>query len=69
MSVSEGFPSPAEDHQVEPIELISPPFKHPQATFYVRAPGERMCDSGILDRSVVQVDKAIKPRHGHIVLP
>ena len=42
--------------------------KHPQATFYVRIQGDSMRDAGILDGSVVLVDKAIKPRHGHIVI-
>jgi len=68
MSVAAGFPSPAEDNQVERIELMSQLIKHPQATFYVRIQGNSMRDAGILDGSVVLVDKAIKPRHGHIVI-
>ena len=68
VSVAAGFPSPAEDHQVERIELMSQLVKHPQATFYVRIQGDSMRDAGILDGSVVLVDKAIKPRHGHIVI-
>lgn len=68
VSVAAGFPSPADDHQVERIELMSQLVKHPQATFYVRIQGDSMRDAGILDGSVVLVDKAIKPRHGHIVI-
>lgn len=68
LSVAAGFPSPAEDHQVERIELMNQLVKHPQATFYVRIQGDSMRDAGILDGSVVLVDKAIKPRHGHIVI-
>ena len=34
VSVPAGFPSPAEDHQVDRIELMSQLVKHPQATFY-----------------------------------
>lgn len=68
LSVAAGFPSPAEDHQVERIELMSQLVKHPQATFYVRIQGDSMRDAGILDGSVVLVDKAIKPQHGHIVI-
>ena len=67
VSVPAGFPSPAEDHQVDRIELMSQLVKHPQATFYVRIQGDSMRDAGILDGSVVLVDKAIKPRHDHIV--
>jgi DNA polymerase V len=68
LSVAAGFPSPAEDHQVERIELMAQLVKHPQATFYVRIQGDSMRDAGILDGSVVLVDKAIKPRHGQIVI-
>lgn len=68
LSVAAGFPSQAEDHQVERIELMNKLVKHPQATFYVRIQGDSMRDAGILDGSVVLVDKAIKPRHGHIVI-
>ena len=68
LSVAAGFPSPAEDHQVDRIELMSQLVKHPQATFYVRIQGDSMRDAGILNGSVVLVDKAIKPRHGHIVI-
>ncbi len=68
LSVAAGFPSPAEDHQVERIELMAQLVKHPQATFYVRIQGDSMRDAGILDGSVVLVEKAIKPRHGQIVI-
>ena len=68
VSVPAGFPSPAEDHQVDRIELMSQLVKHPQATFYVRIQGDSMRDAGILNGSVVLVDKAIKARHGHIVI-
>lgn len=68
VSVAAGFPSPAEDHQVERIELMRQLVRHPQATFYIRIAGDSMRDAGILDGSVVLVDKAIKPQHGHIVI-
>lgn len=66
--VPAGFPSPAEDHLVERIDLMTKLVRHPQATFFVRIKGDSMRDAGILDGSVVMVDKAIKPRHGHIVI-
>jgi DNA polymerase V len=67
-SVQCGFPSPAEDHQVERIDLMSQLIKHPQATFMLRVSGDSMRDAGIMDGSVVLVDKAIKPESGHIVI-
>jgi len=67
-SIAAGFPSPAEDHQVERIDLMQQLVKHPQATFYIRVRGESMRDVGILDGSVVLVDRAIAPADGQIVL-
>lgn len=67
-SVAAGFPSPAEDHQVDRIDLMRQLVRHPQATFFIRISGDSMRDAGILDGSVVLVDRAIKPAHGHIVI-
>ena len=66
--VAAGFASPAEDHQVERIDLMKQLVRHPQATFFVRVRGDSMQGAGILDGSVVLVDKAIRPQHGHIVV-
>jgi DNA polymerase V len=67
-SVQAGFPSPAEDHQVQQIDLMQELNKHPQATFMLRVRGDSMRDAGILDGAVVLVDKAIKPANGQIVI-
>jgi DNA polymerase V len=67
-SVPAGFPSPAEDHQVQQIDLMRELNKHPQATFMLRVRGDSMRDAGILDGAVVLVDKAIKPANGQIVI-
>ena len=66
--VAAGFPSPAEDHQVQRVDLMAQLIRHPQATFLLRVRGDSMRDAGILDGSVVLVDRAIAPRHGHIVI-
>jgi DNA polymerase V len=68
VKLAAGFASPAEDHQVERIDLMRQLVRHPQATFFVRVQGDSMQGAGILDGSVVLVDKAIKPQHGHIVV-
>jgi DNA polymerase V len=68
VSVAAGFPSPAEDHLVERIDLMKQLVRHPQATFFVRVAGDSMQGAGILNGSVVLVDKAIRPEHGHIVI-
>ena len=66
--VAAGFPSPAEDHQVQRVDLMAQLIRHPQATFLLRVRGDSMRDAGILDGSVVLVDRAIAPRNGHIVI-
>ncbi len=67
-SVPAGFPSPAADHQVDRIDLMRQLVRHPQATFFIRVRGDSMREAGILSGSVVLVDRAIKPVHGHIVI-
>lgn len=66
--VPAGFPSPADDHAVTRLDLMAQLIKHPQATFMLRVRGDSMKDAGILDGSVVLVDKAIQPRNGHVVV-
>ena len=63
-----GFPSPAEDHALERVDLNKVLIKHPQATFLMRVRGASMREAGIDDGDVVLVDRAIKPSHGHVVV-
>lgn len=63
-----GFPSPAEDHAVERVDLNKVLIKHPLATFLMRVRGASMREAGIDDGDVVLVDRAIKPTHGHVVV-
>jgi len=67
-SVPAGFPSPADDFLVQRIDLLRELVKHPQATFLVRVAGFSMIEFGINDGDTLMVDKAVKPRHGHIVI-
>lgn len=41
---------------------------HPQATFLMRVSGTSMQDAGIGDGDMLVIDRAIKPRHGHVVV-
>ena len=66
--VKAGFPSPAEDLGGKRIDLTEILIKHAQATYFLRASGHSMHDLGIFDNDILVVDKAIKPRHGHIVV-
>lgn len=60
-TVQAGFPSPAEDHLVQRVDLMAELIKHPQASFLLRIRGESMRDVGIFDGDVVLVDRAITP--------
>ncbi len=67
-SVQAGFPSPAEDHASERVDLNKILIKHPLATYLMRVRGASMREAGIDDGDVVLVDRAVKPCHGHVVV-
>jgi DNA polymerase V len=66
--VCAGFPSPAEDLGAQRIDLSSVLIKHPQATYLLKASGNSMVEAGIFDNDILVVDRAVKPRHHHIVV-
>jgi DNA polymerase V len=66
--VQAGFPSPAEDLGANRIDLAKVLITHPQATYFLRARGHSMVESGIFDNDILVVDRAVKPRHGHVVV-
>ena len=66
--VAAGFPSPAEEFHQAPIDISAKLITHPQATFLLRVAGESMREAGILDGDTLVVNKALRPRHGQIVV-
>jgi DNA polymerase V len=66
--VCAGFPSPAEDLGAQRIDLTSLLVTHAQATYFLKASGHSMVEAGIFDGDIMVVDRAVKPRHGHIVV-
>jgi len=66
--VEAGFPSPAEDLGAQRINLTQLLITHEQATYFLRASGHSMIEAGIFDKDILVVNKAIKPRHNHIVV-
>ena len=66
--VCAGFPSPAEDLGAQRIDLTQMLVVHAQATYFLRASGLSMIEAGIFDNDILVVDRAIKPRHNHIVV-
>ena len=66
--VPAGFPSPGEDHVDQSLDLHEHLIRHPAATFYVRARGDSMTGAGIHDGDLLIVDRAVAPRHNHVVV-
>jgi DNA polymerase V len=66
--VSAGFPSPADDHLEERLDLNEYFIRHPAATFYVRASGDSMRGAGIFDGDLLIVDRSAACADGSIVV-
>ncbi len=63
-----GFPSPAEDHAEQRLDLANLLVGQPDATFFMRVRGPSMRDAGIDDGDIVVIDRSIAPQHRHIVV-
>ncbi len=63
-----GFPPPAADWDHARLDLNDLLITHPLATFFFEVAGRSMEGAGIHDRDLLVVNRAITPRHGHIVL-
>ena len=66
--VPAGFPSPADDHFDGPFDLTKHLFRHPASTFLARVSGDSMIGAGIHPGDLVAVDRALRARHGSIVV-
>jgi len=66
--VMAGFPSPADDHLENEIDLVAYLVRRPAATFVMQVTGNSMEGAGILDGDYVVVDKSVKASSGHIVV-
>lgn len=66
--VPAGFPSPADDHLDGKLDLNDRLITHPTATFFAQAEGHSMVDAGIYDGDLLIVNRALRPRHGCVVV-
>jgi DNA polymerase V len=66
--VSAGFPSPAEDHAEQALDLNEHLIKHPAATFFVRVDGDSMIGAGIHSGDMLIVDRALAAESGSVVV-
>jgi DNA polymerase V len=67
-SVPAGFPSPADDHIENQLDLNEHFIRNPAATFCVRVTGESMSDAGIFPGDILIVDRSREAVHGSIVI-
>ena len=67
-AVPAGFPSPADDHLDQVLDLNRHLFRHPAATFLARVRGDSMLGAGIHDGDLIAVDRALPARDGHVVV-
>ena len=63
-----GFPSPADDYQLELVDLNRLMLRHPDASFLARASGLSMVGAGINDGDVLAVDRSMEAQHGDVVV-
>jgi DNA polymerase V len=63
-----GFPSPAADFETDRVDLIEHMGLNQPSTFLARVRGLSMTGKGIDDGDLIVVNRAVEPRHGHIVV-
>lgn len=66
--VAAGFPSPADDHLENSLDLNEYLVKKPAATFFVRVEGQSMLGAGIRPDDILVVDRSEKAVDGKIVV-
>jgi DNA polymerase V len=66
--VAAGFPSPADDHLEDTLDLNEHLVRHPAATFFVRVQGDSMTGAGIHHGDLLVVDRSLEPKSGAIVI-
>lgn len=66
--IQAGFPSPAQDHMNESIDLNREIVKHPASTFYGRVSGNSMIDEGIEPGDIIVIDRSLEPQNGDLAV-
>lgn len=67
-SIAAGFPSPADDHIDQSLDLTELLVSNPPATFYLRVSGLSMVNAGVHEKDILVVDRSLTARHGDIVV-
>jgi DNA polymerase V len=63
-----GFPSPAEDHLEEPINLHAYAVRNPAATFFMWVAGSAMAGEGVFNGDLAVVDCSLSAKQGDMVV-
>ncbi len=66
--VQAGFPSPADDHLEDTLDLNTHLIHHKEATFFVKAQGDSMLGAGIHQGDILIVDRSLTAKSGKIVI-
>lgn len=66
--VAAGFPSPADDHVDQDLDLHAYLVRNPPGTYFARAEGDSMTGKGIHDGDLLVIDRTIEPSNGHTVV-
>lgn len=66
--VCAGFPSPADDHVEQEIDLSKLLISNRPATFLVRVIGDSMTGKQLFDGDLAVVDRSLSPRSGDVVI-
>ena len=67
-AVPAGFPSPAQDYDTDPVDLVRALVPNPAATFVCRVSGHSMVGAGIHDGDELLVDRSLPVVDGRIVV-
>ncbi len=59
--INAGFPSPAENHMENTMDLNRALVKNPSSTFYARVKGESMINDGVDDGDLLVIDRSVEP--------
>lgn len=67
-TVAAGYPSPAEDHIEDTLDLNDYMVQRPDSTFMLRVEGESMKNIGIMPDDILVVDRSLSAAHKKIVI-
>lgn len=62
------FPSPAQDYELDELDLTKRFITNPPATFLMEVIGDSMIDIGIFPKSIIIVNRALTAKSSHIVV-